>query len=192
MNYLKFLTILGLVLPLTGMVECLKSYSDRETILLAENRDKIENTESLKNIVAENSRLEKVATGFKFTEGAVWHRDGFLLFSDIPASTIYRWQEGKEATIFRRPSQNANGNAFDRQGRLISAQHGDRLLSRTEKDGKVLTLVDRYEGKRLNSPNDLAIRSDGSIYFTDPPYGIDAKKEELVFMVFIVFLQMAN
>jgi sugar lactone lactonase YvrE len=177
MTYLKFLTILGLVVPLTGIVECPQAYG----ILLVENSSQMENTESLKNIVAENSRVEKVATGFQFTEGAVWHPDGFLLFSDIPANTIYQWQEDKEATIFRRPSQNANGNAFDRQGRLISAQHGDRLLSRTEKDGKVITLVDRYEGKRLNSPNDLAIRSDGSIYFTDPPYGIDAKKEELGF-----------
>jgi gluconolactonase len=175
----RLLTILGLVLPLAGVIYYLEF--DREALVLSENSDRTEDTEGLKNILAENSRLEKVATGFQFTEGALWHPEGFLLFSDIPANTIYQWQEGKEAKIFRRPSQNANGNAIDLQGRLISAQHGDRSLSRTEKDGKITTLVDRYEGKRLNSPNDLAIKSDGSIYFTDPPYGIDAKQEELGF-----------
>jgi gluconolactonase len=172
----QLLTILGLILPLTVIV-----YDFGKTKSLAENSNLMEDTKELKNILTENFRVEKVATGFQFTEGAVWHPDGFLLFSDIPANTIYRWQEGKETTIFRRPSYNANGNAFDRQGRLISAQHGDRSLSRMEKDGRVITLVDRYEGKRFNSPNDLAIRSDGSIYFTDPPYGIDPKKEELGF-----------
>ncbi|MGL5074587.1 MAG: SMP-30/gluconolactonase/LRE family protein, partial [Waterburya sp.] len=132
-------------------------------------------------ILAPNTQVEKVATGFEFTEGPVWHPDGFLLFSDIPANTIYQWQPKQETEIFRQPSGNANGNTFDQSKRLISAEHGNRRVSRTEKDGKIVTLASHYQGKRLNSPNDLAVKSDGSIYFTDPPYGIKPEQEELGF-----------
>ncbi len=132
-------------------------------------------------ILAPNTQVEKVAAGFEFTEGPVWHPDGFLLFSDIPANTIYKWQPKQETEIFRQPSGNANGNTFDLAGRLITGEHGNRRVSRTEKDGQVVTLADRYQDKQLNSPNDLAVKSDGSIYFTDPPYGIEPEQEELGF-----------
>lgn len=122
-----------------------------------------------------------MAVGFEFTEGPLWHPKGFLLFSDIPANTIYQWTPNKKPKIFRRPSGNANGNTLDREGRLIAGEHNNRRVSRTEKHGTVVTLVSQYEGKRLNSPNDLVVKSDGSIYFTDPPYGISSDQEELGF-----------
>ena len=122
-----------------------------------------------------------MAGNFEFTEGPLWHPDGFLLFSDIPANTIYKWHPGKKTEIFRQPSGNANGNTLDQSGRLITGEHGNRRVSRTEKDGTIVTLASNYEGKRLNSPNDLAVKSDGSIYFTDPPYGIEPEQEELGF-----------
>ena len=131
-------------------------------------------------VLADGARVEKLAGDLRFTEGPVWDPRGFLLFSDIPADTIYKWAPGGSLEVFRRPSGHANGNALDREGRLLTCEHDGRL-SRTEKDGRVVTLADKYQGKRLNSPNDLAVRSDGSIYFTDPPYGIARDKEELGF-----------
>jgi gluconolactonase len=125
--------------------------------------------------------VDLVASGFEFTEGPVWHPSGFLLFSDIPADTIYKWTPPAQTEVFRRPSGNANGNTLDAEGRLITAEHKHRRVSRTEKDGKIVTLADRYQGKRLNSPNDIVVKSDGSIYFTDPPYGIKKEQEELEF-----------
>lgn len=136
---------------------------------------------NLGEILAPNAKIEKVAGGFEFTEGPLWHPDGFLLFSDIPANTIYKWQPGQKISIFRQPSGNANGNTLDRSGRLVTAEHGNRRVSLTEKDGQIVTLASRYQGKRLNSPNDLVVKSDGSIYFTDPPYGIEPEQEELGF-----------
>ncbi len=124
---------------------------------------------------------ELVVKGLKFTEGPAWSHQGFLLFTDIPASRIYKWQEGKELAVFRDPSNNSNGLAFDRQGRLLACEHGARRVTRTEADGKITVLAERFEGKRLNSPNDLALHSDGSIYFTDPPYGVKAEERELDF-----------
>ena len=132
------------------------------------------------DIVDDNAPLEKLSGGFKFTEGAVWNPSGFLLFSDIPADTIYKWNTKDNIAVFRRPSGNTNGNTYDNQGRLISAQH-NRKLTRTEKDGKITVLAERYGDKRLNSPNDVVVKSDGSIYFTDPPYGINFEQEELGF-----------
>ena len=149
------------------------------------NTRSLKNTKSqntkLQSILNSNSQVEKIAEGFKFTEGPLWHPDGFLLFSDIPADTIYQWKPGEKARVFRRPSGNANGNTFDKQGRLISGEHGNRRVSRMGKNGKVVTLASKYQGKLLNSPNDLAVKSDGSIYFTDPPYGIKSEDEELGF-----------
>ena len=135
----------------------------------------------LKAILAPHTRVEKIAGGFRFTEGPVWHPDGFLLFSDIPADTIYQWQPEQTTKIFRQPSGNANGNTLDRSGRLVTAEHGNRRLSLTQKDGQIVTLASHYQGKRLNSPNDLVVKSDGSIYFTDPPYGIKSAQAELGF-----------
>jgi sugar lactone lactonase YvrE len=137
---------------------------------------------SLGEVLAPNPQIELLVTqDFKFTEGPIWNPDGFLLFSDIPANTIYKWQPKQKISVFRQPSGNANGNTLDRSGRLISAEHGNRRISRTEKDGKIVTLASHYQGKRLNSPNDLVVKSDGSIYFTDPPFGIKSQQEELGF-----------
>jgi gluconolactonase len=120
---------------------------------------------------------ERIATDMQFTEGPVWHPAGYLLWSDIPPGIIYRWAEGQEKAVWREPSGNSNGLTWDRQGRLIACEHGNRRVSRTEADGSVVTLADRYQGKRLNSPNDVVVKSDGSIYFTDPPYGITREED---------------
>lgn len=125
--------------------------------------------------------VERLATGFRFTEGPVWFGDGrYLLFSDIPNDRIMRWDEQTGATsIFRRPSNFANGNTRDRQGRLVTCEHGTRRVTRTEYDGRITVLADRFEGKPLNSPNDVVVKSDGSIWFTDPPFGISGDYEGL-------------
>jgi gluconolactonase len=141
----------------------------------------MDNKDSLQAILDDNTQVEKVADGFEFTEGPLWHPQGFLLFSDIPANTIYQWTPKEKSKIFRRPSGNANGNTLDREGRLLSAEHSNRRVSRTLEDGRVVTVASQYKGKRLNSPNDLVVKSDGSIYFTDPPYGIKSEQEELGF-----------
>jgi gluconolactonase len=125
--------------------------------------------------------VEKVASGFQFTEGPVWHPSGFLLFSDIPANTIYKLSPMGKVEPFRSPSGNSNGLSLDFRRRLLACEHGNRRVSRTEEDGSVVSLAERYRGKRLNSPNDLVVRSDGTIYFTDPPYGVDPKDRELDF-----------
>lgn len=124
--------------------------------------------------------LERASTGYRFTEGPAWHPGGYLVFSDIPADAIFRLKDG-EKEVYRRPSGNSNGLAFDAQGRLLACEHGNRRVSITRNDGTVEALAARYEGKRLNSPNDLAMRSDGSVYFTDPPYGVRPEDRELDF-----------
>jgi gluconolactonase len=120
------------------------------------------------------SALERLATGFRWAEGPVWFGDGrYVLWSDIPNNRIMRWDEETGAVgVFRKPSGFANGNTRDRQGRLLTCEHGLRRVSRTEYDGAVVTVADRHEGKPLNSPNDIVCKSDGSIWFTDPPFGI--------------------
>lgn len=128
----------------------------------------------LARLVPEDAKLQHRACGFQFTEGPVWRGD-HLIFSDIPASRLVRYQlleEGPEVKTFRYPSHNSNGNTLDREGRLVTCQHGTRSVTRTELDGTVVPLATEYQGKRLNSPNDAVVRSDGSIYFTDPPYGL--------------------
>jgi gluconolactonase len=130
-------------------------------------------------IVSTDEKVEKLAGGFRFVEGPVWiPEDEYLLFSDIPANEIKKWQNDT-LTTFRKPSHHTNGNLLDERGRLISCEHGTRRVTRTLKDGKVEVLVDRYGDKKLNSPNDLAIRSDGTLWFTDPPYGLKGRKKEL-------------
>ncbi len=121
---------------------------------------------------------EKLATGFQFTEGPIWQPEGALLFSDIPANRIYRWTPEQGAQVWREPTGNANGNTLDRQGRLLSCEHSGRRVAITAADGTVTTLVDRYQGKRLNSPNDVVVKSNGVVYFTDPPYGIKPEERE--------------
>ena len=118
--------------------------------------------------------LERLATGFRWCEGPVWFGDGrFLLWSDIPNNRIMRWEEETGAvSVFRRPSNNANGNTRDRQGRLVTCEHDARRVTRTEYDGSITIVLDRHDGKPLNSPNDVVVKSDGTIWFTDPPFGI--------------------
>jgi len=120
-----------------------------------------------------NCRLEKLHTGTRWAEGPCYFADGnYLIWSDIPNNRMLRWTEGLGVELFRHPSNCSNGNTRDRQGRLVSCEHDTRRVTRTEWDGSITVLADRYEGRRLNSPNDVVVRSDGSIWFTDPPYGI--------------------
>ena len=118
--------------------------------------------------------VEQLATGFYWAEGPQWFGDGrYLLFSDIPNNRILRWDETTGGiSDFRKPSNHANGLARDRQGRLLACEHGPRRVTRTEYDGRITVLASHYKGKRLNSPNDIVCKSDGSIWFTDPPFGI--------------------
>jgi len=127
----------------------------------------------LQNILPDEPELEQIATGLRFTEGPVWDsQSGSLLFSDIPANRIYRWTEGQGIEVFRDPSGKSNGLTWDLEGNLLACEHLNRRLTRTLEDGGVAVVADTFGGKRLNSPNDVVVRSDGSIYFTDPPYGI--------------------
>ena len=128
--------------------------------------------------VLANAPLEELAAGFRWIEGLVWMGDaGCLLFQDLPRNRTMRWIEGAGVSIYRAPSFYANGQARDRQGRLISCSHRERCLFRTEPDGQVTRLVDRHDGRRLNAPNDVAVKSDGTIWFTDPLYGIQTDYE---------------
>jgi gluconolactonase len=123
-------------------------------------------------LIVTNAWVERLHTGMRWAEGPVYFGDGdFLLWSDIPNNLMYRWVEG-HVGVFRQPSGFANGNTRDRTGRLITCEHGNRRVSITEPDGTVRTLVNRFQGKRLNSPNDAVVQSDGTVWFTDPPYGI--------------------
>ncbi|WP_181703992.1 SMP-30/gluconolactonase/LRE family protein [Chthonobacter albigriseus] len=120
-----------------------------------------------------NAPVKRLATGFDWVEGPVWFGDaGCLLFSDIPNNRIVRYTPGEGVTTYRQPSNYANGHTRDRQGRLISCEHGTRRVTRREWDGTVTVIADRYQGKRLNSPNDVVVAADGGIWFTDPHYGI--------------------
>jgi len=118
--------------------------------------------------------VERLATGMRWCEGPVWFGDArHLLWSDIPNNRIMRWaEETGQVSTFRAPSNFANGHTRDRQGRLVSCEHGGRRITRTEYDGTIIPLMDRFEGKRLNSPNDVVVKSDGSVWFSDPVFGI--------------------
>jgi gluconolactonase len=127
-----------------------------------------------RELLADDCLIEQVATGFGFTEGPVWCGNYFL-FSDIPMNRIIRLdfrREGPEVTTFRTPSGNPNGSTLDNSHRLINCEHSGRRVTLTEIDGTVKVLAEHYDGGRLNSPNDVVVRSDGSIYFTDPPFGL--------------------
>lgn len=141
-------------------------------------------------IVPRDARIERLATGFTFTEGPVWVRDGSLLFSDPNENTIYRWSDSQGIAVYRVKSgysgadigeyrqPGSNGLTLDREGRLTIAEHGNRRITRIEPNGVVTVLADRYQGQRLNSPNDLVYKSDGSLYFTDPPFGLPRVYED--------------
>ncbi|HEV8291514.1 MAG TPA: SMP-30/gluconolactonase/LRE family protein [Tepidisphaeraceae bacterium] len=134
----------------------------------------IKNPEEFKKIIPEGAKVQKEASGFGFVEGPTWIKSGsgFLVFSDIPNNKIMKWTAKDGISVFRDDSKNSNGNTTDPDGLLVTAQHGSRSVTRTEKDGKITTLVDKYNDKALNSPNDVVVKSDGTIWFTDPDYGI--------------------
>jgi gluconolactonase len=142
-------------------------------------------------LIPPGAKLDKLADGFDWAEGPVWVPAGkYLLFSDIPKNTIWKWKEGQGISLYLKPSgysgstpftgrePGSNGLALDKEGRLLLCQHGDRRVVRQEKDGKLTVLADRFQGKRLNSPNDLALKSNGDLYFTDPPYGLSGQMKD--------------
>lgn len=128
--------------------------------------------ERFREVVGDDAPLEKLATGFKFVEGAVWnHATRHLIFSDIPGDVMRVWTPDGRIDTFRKPSGMANGNCYDRQGRLITCEHATSRVTRTGADGRLTAIATHYEGKELNSPNDVVVKRDGAIYFSDPSFG---------------------
>ena len=174
-------------------------YKSPRTVLSATNPQIIRNDPAFDRIVPNDAKIEKLAGGFQFTEGPIWvpksdESDGYLLFSDPNNNVIYRWTQDGQVSIYMTKSgyrvvdigeygqPGSNGLTLDREGRLTINQHGNRRVVRLEKNGQLTVLADRYQGKRLNSPNDLVYKSDGALYFTDPPFGLpkffdDPRKE---------------
>ena len=144
-----------------------------EIVRYPDSRIEVLDDRFAKHVVG-SAALEMLWTGGRWLEGPVWFGDGrYLLFSDIPNNRMMKWEEETgDVSIFRKPTNNTNGNTRDRQGRLVSCEHDSRRVTRTEHDGSITVLIDQFEGKRLNAPNDLVVKSDGSIWFTDPGYGI--------------------
>jgi len=166
--------------------------SIHDTIGMIERDD-----EMMDSLIPPGAIIEKLAEGYRWSEGPVWlDRGGYLLFSDVPQNTVYRWKWGVGVTPFLKPSgytgqaarggePGSNGLTLDHNGNLILCEHGDRRVARLEKNGAKTTLAERYQGKKFNSPNDLVVKSNGDIYFTDPPYGLEGRdkdpKKELTF-----------
>ncbi len=131
---------------------------------------------SLLDIFEPNAKLETIAEGFKFLEGPAWHPvERHLRFSDILGNSILQWSEEDGISLYERNSHLANGNTYDRQGRLLSCHHGSSRVTRRASDDDVRVIASHYDGKELNSPNDIVVKSDGSVYFTDPPFGREPK-----------------
>ncbi len=134
-------------------------------------------TPALKRLLAQRE-VDSIADGYAYAEGPLWHPDGYLLFADSPRDRIHKWDPAANTvSVFREPSAGATALGFDREGRLLATEHRNRRISRTESDGSIITVVDRYDGKRLNSPNDFVVARDGTIFFTDPPYGLPRQVE---------------
>lgn len=133
----------------------------------------VSNTPEFYELLEENAEIEQLATGFEFTEGPLWNaEEEYLLFSDMPGDVMRRWWEASGVVEeVRKPSNMSNGLTYDNEGRLIACEHATSRVTRTESDGTITTIASHYQGKELNSPNDVVVRSDGSIYFTDPPFG---------------------
>lgn len=132
----------------------------------------------MKDLLLPDSRLERHCTGAVWSEGPAYFSEGdYVLWSDIPNNRMLKWSAAEGMSVYREPSNFTNGHTRDREGRLVSCEHGGRRISRTEADGSVVCVVDSYQGKKLNSPNDVVVKSDGTIWFTDPPYGIMSNEE---------------
>lgn len=128
-------------------------------------------------VIPREAIVDRIGIAFEFTEGPAWHPDGYLILSDIPANTIYKWT-GKKYRVFRKPSNNANGLLVDPDGNVLACEHGSRSLTSYSPEGELTVLVDRYKGRRLNSPNDLCQALNGVIYFTDPPWGLPERNKD--------------
>lgn len=135
--------------------------------------------ERFKKLAFSNVHVEKLYSGCRWAEGPAWFAAGcYLVWSDIPNDRMMRWDETNgSVSVFRQPGMNSNGHTVDLEGRLVSCEHRGRCISRTEHDGKRITLASSFEGRRFNSPNDVIVKSDGSVWFTDPSYGIDSDYE---------------
>ena len=154
--------------------------AENDSKATVETKFDVRDEAEFRKVIPEGAKVERLATGMQFTEGPVWmpHDGGYLIFSDIPADELKRWSRQDGLTTFRKPSRNTNGNNKDHLGRLISCEHGSRTVTLTEREGDVRTLASSYNGKKLNSPNDLVQHRDGSIWFTDPFYGIKRDQRE--------------
>ena len=179
LNFIQAMVIIVIILQivLVRTEEVNSSIATSGTIVRLDPR--------LDQLVPQGAVLEKLAEGFTWVEGPVWNREGgYLLFSDIPGNSVFKWKEEEGVSLYLKPSgysgpvpfkgkePGSNGLTFDSTGRLVLCEHGDRRVSRLEMNGTKTTLADRYEGKRLNSPNDLVFKSTGDLYFTDPPFGL--------------------
>jgi gluconolactonase len=186
MSYCRCLFLIGLaaigaLTPLTAGEE--QRFPPIGTIERADPR--------LDRLIPPNAVMERIGDGFDWAEGPVWVPAGeYLLFSDIPKNMIWKWKDGEQKSSYLKPSgysgsapftgrePGSNGLTLDKEGRLLMCQHGDRRVARQEKDGKLTVLADRYQGKRFNSPNDLCYKSNGDLYFTDPPYGLPGQMND--------------
>src|SRR5436190_9122039 len=150
------------------------------SILLSAAEFDIRDEAEFGKVVAANAKVEKLAGDMGFLEGPVWNPadGGYLIFSDIPNDELKKWTKAGGVTTFRKPSNNANGNTLDVQGKLTTVEHSGRRVCVTERDGTVRTLVDTFEGKKFNSPNDVVVKCDGTYWFTDPDYGLGKNPKE--------------
>ena len=126
-------------------------------------------------------KVDRIITGVMFAEGPAWSKDGYLIFSDIPNNKLLQFKPGEPAGLFRDNSNGANGNTFDAQGRLYTCESHSRHVTRTDKKGKIEVIAEKYQGKRLNAPNDVVVRKDGEVYFTDPAFGNQQESRDLDF-----------
>jgi len=176
-NQALFLAMFFVAFSLRTFAQEAKNYPTIGEVVRFDNR--------IDDLIGSDARIELLASGFEWSEGPLWIQNdgGCLIFSDIPRNSVMKWKEGEGISLFMKPSgytgvadygrePGSNGLTLDLQRRIIFCEHGDRRISRLEKGGGKKTLVDNYKGKRLNSPNDAAVKSNGDIYFTDPPYGL--------------------
>lgn len=164
-------------------------FDNRISIAQTDNAELLPLKNTFSKIVPKDAKIEKLADGFKFTEGPVWHTDGYLLFSDIPENKIYKYVPGEGISVYlensgyigsddEKKGQGSNGLTFDESGNLIICQHGARQVLKADRAGNFTPIARQYKGKRLNSPNDVVVKSDGTIFFTDPPWGLAQREND--------------